>query len=74
MADLLDMGFLPERTRKIYQHLGTTSFISNFTLVGGTALAMQLKHRLSEDLDFVFDGEELNINQIKRNIKKLFPS
>ena len=74
MADLLDMVFLPERTRKIYEHLRTSSFISNFTLVGGTALAIQIKHRLSEDLDFVFDGEELNINQIKRNIQKLFPS
>ena len=73
MAYLLDMDFLPEKTRKIYQHLGTSSFISNFTMVGGTALAMQIRHRLSEDLDFVFDGEELNINQIKRNIKKLFP-
>jgi predicted nucleotidyltransferase component of viral defense system len=74
MTDILDMDFLPEKTRKIYQHLGTSSFISNFTLVGGTALAMQIKHRLSEDLDFVFDGDELNINQIKRNIKNLFPS
>ena len=74
MADILDMDFLPERTRIIYQRLGSSSFIANFTLVGGTALAMQIKHRLSEDLDFVFDGEELNINQIKRNIKQLFPS
>ncbi|TFH28055.1 MAG: hypothetical protein E4H10_01730 [Bacteroidia bacterium] len=73
MAELLNMDFLPEKTRKIFQHLGTSSFISNFTLVGGTALSMQIKHRLSEDLDFVFDGDELNINQIKRNIKKLFP-
>jgi predicted nucleotidyltransferase component of viral defense system len=74
MAEILNMDYLPERTRKIYQLLGTSSFISNFTLVGGTALSMQIKHRLSEDLDFVFDGDELNTNQIKRNIKKLFPS
>ena len=74
MAELYDISFMPEKTREIFQHLGTSTFISNFTLVGGTALAMQIRHRLSEDLDFIYDGEGLNINQIKRNIGKLFPS
>jgi len=74
MADSVDLGFLSERTRKVFQQLGTSSFISKYTLVGGSALAMQIQHRFSEDLDFVFDGEELNVNQIKRNVQKLFPS
>jgi predicted nucleotidyltransferase component of viral defense system len=41
--------------------------------VGGTALAVQLGHRVSVDLDFIFDGEQLNIASIKRNIIKIFP-
>lgn len=73
MVDSIDINYMPENTLRVFQLLKSQAFISNFTLVGGTALAIQIKHRLSEDLDFVFDGEELNINLIKRNLNKLFP-
>jgi len=46
--------------------------ISNYSLVGGTALALQIGHRKSEDLDFIFDNETINSAKIKRNINKLF--
>jgi len=74
MVDSIDIKYMPEKTLRVFQQLKSQAFISNFTLVGGTALAIQIKHRLSEDLDFVFDGEDLNINLIKRNINKLFPN
>ena len=74
MVDSIDIKYMPEKTLRVFQQLKSQAFISNFTLVGDTALAIQIKHRLSEDLDFVFDGEDLNINLIKRNINKLFPN
>ncbi len=64
--------YLPEKTAEVFEKLSKLSFIKKYTLVGGTALSLQIKHRLSEDLDFIFDGEELNINTIKRNIDKYF--
>lgn len=74
MAVSIDTGFMPVNTGKVYKQLEAHKFITDFVLVGGTALSMQIKHRHSEDLDFIFDGEELNINAIKRNIKKIFPA
>ena len=73
MNDEMDVTYMPSATAKVFELLAGQKFISNFTLVGGTALALQLRHRLSEDLDFLQDAEQLNINLIKRNIARLFP-
>ena len=64
---------MPEKTLEVFRKIGSLSFISDFTLVGGTALAIQIGHRMSEDLDFICDIEELKINTIKRNMVKAFP-
>lgn len=69
----VDIQFMPDHTRRLFLQLAGTPFFSQFSLVGGTALSIQLKHRLSEDLDFIYDGDQLNINAIKRNISRLFP-
>jgi len=69
----IDYSFMPENTREVFNILCGHDFISKFVLIGGTALAIQIKHRLSEDLDFIYDGDTLNINLIKRNISKIFP-
>lgn len=74
MTHPIDIEYMPEKTRQVFLELSLQKFISNFTLVGGTALSIQIKHRFSEDLDFVFDEKELNINSIKRNINKVFPN
>lgn len=39
-------------TRKLFDKLATTPWIADFYLAGGTALALQLGHRTSVDLDF----------------------
>jgi predicted nucleotidyltransferase component of viral defense system len=57
----------------VFEKLAEQSFMQSYVLVGGTALAIQIKHRLSEDLDFIADSETLNASIIKRNIAKLFP-
>lgn len=64
---------IPETTAKVLRILANENFIRNFTLVGGTALSLQLGHRQSEDLDFIYDGEKIQTLSLKRNIAKLFP-
>ncbi|MDR0793103.1 MAG: nucleotidyl transferase AbiEii/AbiGii toxin family protein [Chitinophagaceae bacterium] len=46
------MKGLSQHTEKIFEQISTLECIKNYTLIGGTALALQLGHRLSEDLDF----------------------
>lgn len=45
-------NFLTENTLKVLSELSSYEYLSNFTLVGGSAIAYHLNHRLSEDLDF----------------------
>lgn len=52
--------------------LADIKFMKDYTLVGGSALAIQIKHRMSEDLDFITDKETINAAVIKRNIAKTF--
>jgi predicted nucleotidyltransferase component of viral defense system len=48
----LHFSLLTEQTAATLNLLTKASFIKNFYLAGGTGLALQLGHRLSEDLDF----------------------
>jgi predicted nucleotidyltransferase component of viral defense system len=47
------MMALAPHTSKIFEQVCKLKCINNYYLVGGTALALQLQHRLSEDLDFM---------------------
>lgn len=52
---------LPEKTLDLLEAVsGGCDEIKNFLLVGGTALALQIAHRLSEDLDFAFPEKKLD--------------
>ena len=64
---------MPENTIAVFYKFSVSSFIANFTLIGGTALAIRIHHRLSEDLDFILDGPTINNSEIKREIAKIFP-
>jgi predicted nucleotidyltransferase component of viral defense system len=55
----LDTKWMPEATQAVFAHLRTEPLLQDFTLIGGTALALQIGHRLSQDLDFAFIGEKL---------------
>lgn len=54
---------LPQQTQKTVELLERIGLLKNFYLSGGTACALHLGHRLSEDLDFfspdVFDTKQL---------------
>jgi len=53
------LDYLPEKTRVIYRRLLEEPLMQGMTLVGGSALALQTGHRISEDLDFAIFGAQL---------------
>ena len=46
------MKGLSQQTEEIFEQISKLESVKNYALIGGTALALQLGHRLSEDLDF----------------------
>ena len=69
----VDLNNLPSTTAQLLLRLSKEKYMKRFALVGGTALALQLGHRQSEDLDFIFDGEKIDGMGIKRFMSRLFP-
>ena len=55
----LSLERLPIATRTAWERLRDCGFLHGFVLIGGTALAMRISHRISEDLDLAFIGERL---------------
>ncbi len=49
---MLKLDCMPERTRRVFEVLAKEPLMKGFVLIGGTALSIQIGHRLSEDLDF----------------------
>jgi len=50
---------LRPETERLWNFLHEQPALAEFILVGGSALALHLKHRLSEDLDFIFPAARL---------------
>ena len=46
-------------TQALWDLLRQEPALGGFVLIGGTALSLHLGHRVSEDLDFAFDGPKL---------------
>ena len=46
------MQGLTEQTNKIFEAVSLLNCIIDYTLIGGSALSLQIGKRLSEDLDF----------------------
>ena len=60
----LKLELMPAATQKNFARLKDDARLAGFTLVGGTALALQIGHRISEDLDFNIFGQKLPIKAI----------
>ncbi len=45
---------LPPPTQAVFHSLATHELTNGFLLIGGTALALHVGHRMSQDLDFIF--------------------
>lgn len=61
---------ISRKTKANLETLGKTGILKDFYLAGGTGLALQLKHRLSLDLDF-FTQKKINTKDLIQKIKKL---
>ena len=45
---------LPQPTQAVFKGLASNNLATGFLLIGGTALALHIAHRFSNDLDFIF--------------------
>ncbi len=50
---------LPPATERVWHFLKEQRWLAGFVMVGGSALALRIAHRLSEDLDFAFPDLKL---------------
>lgn len=62
---------LAPNTAKLWRRLRNEALLKDFYLIGGTALALLIEHRLSEDLDFFYKKEPLPVDNINRLIHAL---
>ena len=53
----IHLNYIPVETANLFSEFARLIFMQKYTLVGGTALALHLGHRQSEDLDFIYDGQ-----------------
>lgn len=58
-------------TASLFAVLANFPQLSNLSLIGGTALALIIGHRLSNDLDFAFFGDQLPTAQIDSLVSDL---
>lgn len=62
---------LRPETEKLWQRLREERLLDGFVLAGGTALAMHIDHRLSEDLDFMYPDMKLPRERLTALRRKL---
>ena len=67
----VDIPGLPPDTSRVFQILANVAELSRFVLVGGTAMALQCRHRLSEDLNFWLPEGRLREREIRPAIDAL---
>lgn len=65
------LDILPPAQRGVWPHLGCVP--RSFVLYGGTALALRLGHRQSEDFDF-FSAEAFDATWLLRELESLSPT
>jgi predicted nucleotidyltransferase component of viral defense system len=68
---------LVEKTHKVIASISKMETIKPYIMVGGTALSLQMEHRLSEDLDFMRWQERKNekmhidVSHIQQELKQI---
>jgi len=65
----LKIEYLLDNTQKVLKDLTQNEYMKNFVLVGGSALALHLHHRLSEDLDFFTYDDTFDAKKIKEAVE-----
>ena len=59
------MKLLPPATEALWAWLKDEPSLGGFVLIGGSALALHLNHRLSEDLDFAYPNSQLPTERLE---------
>lgn len=67
---MLNRDSLPPATQRVFDHLAQNTKLAKFTLIGGSALALQIAHRYSEDLDFWLPARELDKNRVSEIVRE----
>ena len=71
MQDLKNLNCLLPKTKALLLNIiDTCPFLNKYVLVGGSALALHICHRKSEDLDFFTYDDDLDFNEILEYIKQ----
>ena len=68
---MLKQKFMPERTKRVYEVLANEPLMKGFVLIGGTALSLQMGHRLSEYLDFWLPATSMSKERIDTILSRL---
>lgn len=68
---MLHYRCVDKKTLELLKKLSSKSYLNNFFLVGGTAIALHIGHRKSDDLDF-FTLENFESEKLQRNLNKDF--
>jgi hypothetical protein len=68
---MLKLDALAAKTRPVYELMARQPALENFVLIGGTAMALQMGHRLSEDLDFWLPAQRMSPYAIDRMMNEL---
>ncbi|MBI2428233.1 MAG: nucleotidyl transferase AbiEii/AbiGii toxin family protein, partial [Ignavibacteriales bacterium] len=66
----MEQTVLTNSQQGLLNTLGASGIVSGFYLAGGTALAMQLHHRSSEDFDF-FCLQDFDVTALQQGLLKL---
>ncbi len=69
---MLQLKTVHKETLTLLKDLVSQDILQGFSLAGGTALALQLGHRISVDLDF-FTSDPFDSNEMFENLKPLLP-
>lgn len=68
------MPLLPPETEKLWEFLSRQTSLGGHILVGGSAFALRIRHRISEDLGFAFHGlqrDALEIAEAKEALRRI---
>ncbi len=60
---------LQKSTAKLWQTLSSKPELAGFVLIGGSALALHIRHRISEDLDFAWPYGRMPWESLKKLIE-----
>jgi predicted nucleotidyltransferase component of viral defense system len=72
-ADMKSLNGLTPDTQSLLHDISEFDFFDDFVFVGGSAISVYLRHRLSEDLDFFSPSATLPTEKILIHIRRAFP-